>query len=227
MHYSVEDSLKAWEANAEFWDNAMGEDSNEFHRRTVRPMVTRLLDPRPGEYILDIACGNGNYSAYLAQQGVRVRAFDYSPAMIALAKKRQAQFGDQIEFSVTDATDAESLAALKGPFTKAVSNMALMDMTRAAPLFRSVHTLLAEGGIFVFATQHPCFVTLTEQYMTPHAYRGEAILGQPQKQCYYHRSMQDILNLCFDSGFVVDGFSESCFRNPERPEIIIVRARKL
>lgn len=39
MKYTLEDSLKAWEANAEFWDTAMGDKSNEFHRKTVRPKV--------------------------------------------------------------------------------------------------------------------------------------------------------------------------------------------
>lgn len=54
-----------------------------------------------------------------------------------------------------------------------------------------------ENGIFVFATQHPCFVTLTDKYLTAHSYSGEAIAGQPQLQYYYHRSLQYIFNLCF------------------------------
>lgn len=70
--------VKIWEENAQFWDNAMGDESNEFHREVVRPKVTELLSPNPADYILDIACGNGNYSSYLAQRGASVVAFDYS-----------------------------------------------------------------------------------------------------------------------------------------------------
>ncbi len=44
----------------------------------VRPKVTELLSPNPADYILDIACGNGNYSSYLAQRGASIVAFDYS-----------------------------------------------------------------------------------------------------------------------------------------------------
>ena len=73
-----EESRKIWEKNAQFWDNAMGDDSNEFHREVVRPKVTELLSPNSADYILDIACGNGNYSAYLAQKGASIVAFDYS-----------------------------------------------------------------------------------------------------------------------------------------------------
>ena len=42
----------------------MGDESNAFHREVVRPKVTDLLSPNPADYILDIACGNGNYSSY-------------------------------------------------------------------------------------------------------------------------------------------------------------------
>ena len=81
----AEESKKIWEENAQFWDNAMGDESNEFHREVVRPKVTELLSPNPADYILDIACGNGNYSSYLAQRGASVVAFDYSKKMIELA----------------------------------------------------------------------------------------------------------------------------------------------
>ena len=229
MNCTLEDSLRAWEANAEFWDNSMGDNSNEFHRQTVRPKVSRLLDIQSGDYVLDIACGNGNYSAYLAEHGADVVAFDYSPKMIELAEKRQSRFGSKIEFCVADATDRESLLMLKREktFTKAVSNMAVMDISDIKELFCCVNQMLIDKGIFVFATQHPCFVTLTEKYLTPHSYYGEAIKGQPQKQCYYHRSLQDIFNICFQSGFVIDGFYEECFGdNNEIPAVIIVRARK-
>lgn len=226
--YTVAESLKAWEANAEFWDAQMGDCSNRFHREVVRPKVSRLLDLQPGDFVLDIACGNGNYSAYAAQAGARVVAFDYSPRMIALAKKRRQKYAGRIEFCVVDATKADEILSLQRetPYTKAVSCMALMDIADIAPLFACVSKLLAEDGIFVFATQHPCFVTLTEKYLTPHSYYDIAIEGQPLQQCYYHRSLQDIFQVCFENGFVIDGFYEEAYGEKEKPDVIIVRARK-
>ena len=136
----TEESKKIWEENAQFWDNAMGDESNEFHREVVRPKVTELLSPNPADYILDIACGNGNYSSYLAQRGASVVAFDYSKKMIELAKRRQSQYAKQIEFCVADATDRKSILELKRnrAFTKAVSNMAIMDITDIEPLLMAV-----------------------------------------------------------------------------------------
>lgn len=119
MQYSKEESKAIWNQNAEFWDCAMGDESNDFHREVVRPKVTELLNPDPTDYILDIACGNGNYSAYLAEKAVSVLAFDYSEKMVELAKKRQKRYADNIEFCVADATNETSLMALKRnkPFT--------------------------------------------------------------------------------------------------------------
>ena len=71
----TEENKKIWEENAQSSDNAKGDESNEFHREVVRPKVTELLSPNPADYILDIACGNGNYSSYLAQRGASIVAF--------------------------------------------------------------------------------------------------------------------------------------------------------
>ena len=151
----TEESKKIWEENAQFWDNAMGDESNEFHREVVRPKVTELLSPNPADYILDIACGNGNYSSYLAQRGASVVAFDYSKKMIELAKRRQSQYAKQIEFCVADATNRKSILELKRnrAFTKAVSNMAIMDITDIEPLLMAVYELLQESGIFVLPSK--------------------------------------------------------------------------
>ena len=64
--------------------------------------------------------------------------------------------------------------------------------------------------------------------MTPHSYDDIAIEGQPKEQIYYHRSIQDMFNLCFRAGFVIDGFYEECFKtNKEIPMVMIVRLKKV
>lgn len=227
--YSLEKSLSIWEYNAEHWDDYMGDMSNDFHRNVVRPKVTELLDIKEGDLILDISCGNGNYSAFMAEHGAKVVAFDYSTKMIERAKKRRSHLLDRIEFTVADATNEQQLMSLQkaGGYTKAVSNMAVMDITEIDTLFSCVNSLLSDNGSFVFSTQHPCFITLTDRYLTPHAYYGTGIPGQPLEHCYYHRSLQDIFNVCLKNGFVIDGFYEEAYGGKELPDIIIVRAKKL
>ena len=58
-----DESNDIWERNADFWDERMGE-GNRFHNTLVRPAQERLLDIRPGERALDVACGNGNFARH-------------------------------------------------------------------------------------------------------------------------------------------------------------------
>jgi hypothetical protein len=57
------DAVQAWEALAPWWDGTTG-DADEFHRRLVIPATDRLLALRPGERVLDVACGNGGYARH-------------------------------------------------------------------------------------------------------------------------------------------------------------------
>src|SRR5262244_1783909 len=92
----------AWNRNAEFWNQRMGE-GNDFFNILLWPAVERLLTPQPGERLLDIACGNGLTSRRLAAVNANVTAFDGSSAMIAIASSHPA--ASNIEYRVIDATD--------------------------------------------------------------------------------------------------------------------------
>jgi trans-aconitate methyltransferase len=50
--------------------------------------VLALLDPRPGERILDLGCGDGVLSAQIAGAGARVIGVDSSADMAAAARER-------------------------------------------------------------------------------------------------------------------------------------------
>ena len=76
--FTVADSLRAWEANAAFWDESMGDASNSFHREVVRPRVSELLDVHPGELILEAGCGKGTIPP-----GWRSRARGWWPSITA------------------------------------------------------------------------------------------------------------------------------------------------
>ncbi len=227
MNFS-DNGLPAWEENAQFWDEQMGDESNFFHCDIVRPNVEKLLAITENDAVLDIACGNGNFSQRMAHQGATVTAFDYSPKMIELATKRRHDVLDRVDFHVCDTTDYDALLKLKGktPFTKAVANMAIMDISDISPLFKAVYDMLCENGTFVFATHHPAFTYENNDYFTACINKGVAIEGQPVLQNYYHRTISDILNTAFDAGFVLDGFYEVPFDGEKTPIIMTVRLAK-
>ena len=67
-----------------------------------------LLDPQPGEAILDVGCGEGALTQKIAERGARVVGIDNSPEMIAAAQARglDAQLADVASMGFDRAFDA-------------------------------------------------------------------------------------------------------------------------
>ncbi len=224
----------AWNQNAEVWDHVQGDGGNDHQRLLVNPASERLLEPRPGQLILEIACGNGVFARRLAQLGARVVATDFSGQLLARARARTEDYAERIEYRLADATSEEQLLALgERRFDAAVCNMALMDIATLDPLFSALSRLLKPGGRFVFSVCHPCFnsgsqhmmmeqedregeiVTTysikTSKYLSLGPHKGLAVIGQPVPQYYFDRPLHVLFGACFRAGFVLDGLEEPAF----------------
>jgi SAM-dependent methyltransferase len=104
-------SNEAWDQQAVPWDTRMAEDDNDFHLMLVRPATESLLSIKPGERVLDVACGNGIFSRRLARLGAHVTAIDVSPTLIERARAR-GDSEDDIDYRLIDATSESQLLAL-------------------------------------------------------------------------------------------------------------------
>ncbi len=231
----VAETRAIWDGKAEFWDARMGE-GNAFQRLLIGPAAERLLAIRPGETVLDVACGNGVFARRLAHLGANVVATDFSARFLELARARSAETeqGDRIDYRLVDATDEEQLLALgEGRFDATVCNMALMDMPTIDPLLRALTRLLTPTGRFVFAVQHPAFNSngvalgaevaprdgqLVEtrsvkvvEYLRLAPGKGPGMPGEPAPHWYFHRPLTVLFGACFAAGFVLDGLEEPSF----------------
>jgi trans-aconitate methyltransferase len=66
--------------------------------------VVALLDPQPGEHILDLGCGDGALTEQLAATGAILTGVDASPAMLAAARQRNHQSSVKFDVEQHDAT---------------------------------------------------------------------------------------------------------------------------
>jgi len=227
----INESRAIWDTNAEAWDKRIG-GGGGWQTTLIAPTVERMLNIQASETVLDIACGNGQFSRRLAELGATVVASDFSPKLIELAKGRSAEHGERIAYHMADATDEGQLLALGGEdqrrFDAAVCNNALMDMPAIEPLFRAVAKMLKPGGRFVFSVMHPCFngLAITMQpelpdyarqpnyaikisrYLSWEVSKGTAISDQPLEQFYWHRPLHVLFNSAFTNGLVLDRLEE-------------------
>lgn len=98
-----------------------------------------LLDPRPGERILDLGCGDGALTAKLAAIGVDVLGVDASAEQVAAARaaglNAQRADGEALNFAAE--------------FDAVFSNAALHWMRRPQAVIAGVWRALKPGGRFV------------------------------------------------------------------------------
>ena len=254
------ENRRIWDANARWWDDRIG-GGNEFQTILIEPPTERLLSIRAGDMILDAACGAGRFARRMAELGARVVAFDSSTEFIARARERTPD-GAAVEYHLADAADTEALLSLGSDrFDKAVCTMAVMDMPEIRPLLRALPRMLKPGGVFVFSVVHPCFHSAAIQrftelyeegaghhvvrsgvkvssYLSSFARKTEGIIGQPEPQWFFHRSIATLFHAGFEAGFVVDGLEEPGFPAsatltpgvrwhdmPEIPPVMVVRMR--
>jgi SAM-dependent methyltransferase len=82
-------------------------DFNEIARQNMMmgEDLCRAIDPRPGQRVLDVACGSGTAALVAARRYCDVTGIDYVPELIDRARRRAEAGGLQARFEVADAQD--------------------------------------------------------------------------------------------------------------------------
>jgi 2-polyprenyl-3-methyl-5-hydroxy-6-metoxy-1,4-benzoquinol methylase len=238
----IDDDVKdIWNANAEFWDSKMGE-GNDFHKTLIEPVQLNLLNIQKNDKILDIACGNGQFSRKMNQLGAQVTAIDLSDTFIEISRQKSDK---SIDFKVIDVTKIDELKSLDDLlFDSIVCTMALMDIENIEVLIEFLPRILKENGKFVFSVLHPCFnssenILSHEQdesggevknkyfvkisnYLVEKSYMGIGMVGQPRPQYYFHRSISSLLNVFLKNGFYLDALEEPSFNKIENADTLFL-----
>ncbi len=77
----------SWGNVAGWYDHLLEKSTDSYQEKVIMPNLLRILDPKPGDKILDLAYGQGYFSRILARNGAQVTGCDISEELISLAKK--------------------------------------------------------------------------------------------------------------------------------------------
>jgi ubiquinone/menaquinone biosynthesis C-methylase UbiE len=152
-----------WGDVADWYDQLVGESGSEYHREVVLPGTLRLLAAKPGDHVLDLACGQGVLCRLLAARGIQTTGIDAAAELIKAARQREIAAPPKlapapiapIHYHVADARETEFLPAAQ--FTSAACILAIQNMHPLGPVFTGAARVLKPGGKLVIVMMHPAF----------------------------------------------------------------------
>ena len=132
-----EDALKSTMLSTSKWDPADYAKVGGFVAELGQAAL-ELLDPQPGEHILDVGCGDGTLTVKLVERGATVTGIDNSLEMIGAAREKG------LDARLMDAADMKFGESFDAAFSNATLHWVL-DKERAA---RAIWFALKLGGRF-------------------------------------------------------------------------------
>jgi SAM-dependent methyltransferase len=209
-----------------------------------------LLPDVAGKRVLDLGCGVGQWAQYLAEQGAAdVIGVDLSERMLEVAR---AEFSHPC--LTFQRASMEEASFPPGRFDLVMSSLAFHYVADYADLCRRIAGWLAPGGILVFSTEHPVYLSRASAdgwakdaddsslYWGLDRYgeeglREESWLADGVQK--YHRMVSTLVNGPIEAGLVIERVVEPMpdeamlqrhpdwARESKRPFCLLVRARKV
>jgi ubiquinone/menaquinone biosynthesis C-methylase UbiE len=214
------DATDSWNSVATWYDNHLTGE-NTYHNKVVLPNLLRLVAPKRGESVVDLACGNGFFSLAFAKEGAQVTGIDISEELIAIARKH----APAVSFHVSSVEKFDIIS--DNSKDKVVIVLAIQNIEHTAKVFAEAARILKQGGVLHIVMNHPAFRIPKRssweydekkkvQYRRIEEYLSEsksAIDMHPGKvnspqTVSYHRPLQYYFKLLQKAGFTVERLEE-------------------
>jgi malonyl-CoA O-methyltransferase len=198
------------------WSETYDTDRN-LTRDLDRQVMFEMLANQHFESVLEIGCGTGKNTVFLAQVSTRVHALDFSEGMIERAKEKVK--AENVRFEMTDLTyrwPCEDQA-----YDLIVCNLVLEHIENLSHIFSEAFRALLEGGKFFVNELHPF-----RQYEGKKArfQSGESLAEIP---AFVHH-ISDFLNAASNNGLTLARLDERWHLEDENkpPRIISFQFKK-
>lgn len=143
-------SKTSWGNVAGWYDNLL-KDKDSYQSQVILPNLLRLVSPKVGENIADIACGQGFFSKAFSDVGAKVIGADVSSELVNLAVKNVPK----AEFKIAPAD--KLVFAKENSFDKAVIVLAIQNIENLNGVFLECSRILKNTGELFIVMNHPAF----------------------------------------------------------------------
>jgi malonyl-CoA O-methyltransferase len=181
---SVADGYDAWAATYDTVANPTRDESMAALRAAGLDLA--------GKAVLELGCGTGLNTEWLAASADEVLALDFSDGMLAQARRR----APRVSFVRHDIS--QPLPAADGSFDVVVETLVLEHLQRLEDLFAEVRRVLRPGGVFFLSELHPFRQLKGKQARIVDPATGREILIE----AYVH-SVSEFVNAAVGGGFRV------------------------
>ncbi|HMC55549.1 MAG TPA: class I SAM-dependent methyltransferase [Gemmatimonadaceae bacterium] len=172
-------------------------------KNTTRDLDAAVLRRTPlaleGKDVLELGCGTGKNTAYLASTAKTVYALDFSEGMIARAHERLTT--SNVRFIRHDVRDLWPLEASSVDLV--VGNLILEHVHDLAPVYFEAARVLRTGGQFFICELHPYRQLLGAQAQFVDPGSGETI-----KVTAHNHTIAEYVNGGVEAGFLVRALNE-------------------
>jgi ubiquinone/menaquinone biosynthesis C-methylase UbiE len=187
-------------------------------KNTTRDLDAVVLSHTPlsldGHDVLELGCGTGKNTAYLASQARTVYALDFSEGMIARAHERLTT--SNVRFIRHDVRDLWPLDA--STVDVVVGNLILEHVHDLAPVYFEAARVLRPGGQLFLCELHPY-----RQLMGSQAQFVDPDSGETIKVTAHNHTVAEYVNGGVEAGFLVRALNEWTEESaaPEAPPRLI------
>lgn len=215
---------------SKFWKASEGASTRD--DILVKRRVLELLDEVNGKRIIDLGCGNGNFSSVLAERGASVVGIDSNKDMIEEAKEKNKNDKTRFFIGRVDSLPEK----IEGGFDIGLSLLVALHLDREGfrRFIEEANSVMGAGGRFILGNIHPFRVLKSEDSRwiktefdpeTKNYFEEEELKAKLRKVDggsfdieYYHHSLQFVLNTLLESGFTLERIIEPRPTNQEKKE---------
>lgn len=167
--------------------------------------VIRRLDIGPGDFVLDLASGTGDFAEMCVAAGAGVCSLDFSRGMLLGARRRESIRDTLVQ------GDALNLPIASESITVAVSGFALRNFTSIPPVLAELARVMLPGGRLgllevdrpanpVFRTGHEVYFNKVVPFVGGLGSDGQAYRYLPQSASYLP-NRDELVRMLVDAGF--------------------------